>query len=165
MPALERTPLRGGLTLSTLAAGAGALDAIPSFVAYWDRELRNRFANRAVQAWFGKTSAEMPGRPLRELVGTAMLELDRPLVEAVLAELRSASAAALAARDETPPTEALPLDPRALAALDLFRQLRPALVRRWDSERLQRLSDAMDGLQCRTALLLAEAGPIDSAQA
>lgn len=161
MPALERTPLRGGLTLSTLAAGAGALDAIPSFVAYWDRELRNRFANRAVQAWFGKTSAEMPGRPLQELVGTAMLELDRPLVEAVLAELRSASAAALAARDETPPT-----DPRALAALDLFRQLRPVLVRSWDSERLQRLSDAMDGLQFRTALLLlAEAGPIDSAQA
>jgi PAS domain S-box-containing protein len=61
-----------------------ALDAIPSVVAYWDRELRNRFANRAVEAWFGRPAEQVRGLRLPELVGERLFELNRPLIDAVL---------------------------------------------------------------------------------
>jgi len=47
------------------------LDAVPSLVSYWDKDLRNRFANRAYQTWFGWDPATLPGKHLREVVGEA----------------------------------------------------------------------------------------------
>lgn len=60
------------------------LDALPSMVGYWDRELRNRFANHAYALWFGADPASMPGRHLRELLGDQLFELNRPHVERAL---------------------------------------------------------------------------------
>jgi PAS domain S-box-containing protein len=47
------------------------LDAVPSLVSYWDRDLRNRFANRAFKEWLGWDPQAMPGKPLHELMGDA----------------------------------------------------------------------------------------------
>ena len=43
-------------------------DAMPSMIAYWDTELRNRFANRAYLDLFGKTAEEINGMRMRELL-------------------------------------------------------------------------------------------------
>ncbi|MBW8846283.1 MAG: PAS domain S-box protein [Burkholderiales bacterium] len=83
---LQRRPRAVAAPASLLPADelGQALDAIPSVVAYWDRALNNRFANRAIETWFGKTPAEMRGRPLAELIGTRLFELNRPMIDAVL---------------------------------------------------------------------------------
>jgi PAS domain S-box-containing protein len=47
------------------------LDAVPSLVSYWDKDLRNRFANRAYQEWLGWDPLQMPGKQLRELADGA----------------------------------------------------------------------------------------------
>ncbi|OPH11512.1 PAS domain-containing protein, partial [Azospirillum brasilense] len=44
------------------------LDNLPSLVAYWDRNLRNRFANQAYLDWLGMTQEEIQGRPIEELL-------------------------------------------------------------------------------------------------
>ena len=60
------------------------LDALPSMVGYWDRELRNRFANRAYSGWFGVQPDEMPGLHLRDLLGEELFEQNRRHVERAL---------------------------------------------------------------------------------
>ncbi len=59
------------------------LDAVPASIGYWDRQLRNRFANHAYKAWFGIEPSELHGRHLRELHGERYETL-RPHVEAAL---------------------------------------------------------------------------------
>ncbi len=59
------------------------LDAIPSVVGYWDRELRNRFANHAYQDWFGLDPAAMPGVHLGRVLGDRF-EANRPHIEGAL---------------------------------------------------------------------------------
>jgi PAS domain S-box-containing protein len=61
------------------------LDAMPSMVAYWDRDLRNRFANHAYRDWFGVDPDRLPGTHLRDLLGPEMFEANRPYVEGALA--------------------------------------------------------------------------------
>ncbi|TAJ50947.1 MAG: PAS domain S-box protein [Nevskiaceae bacterium] len=61
------------------------LDAMPSMVAYWDRDLRNRFANHAYRDWFGVDPERLPGTHLRDLLGSEMFEANRPYVEGALA--------------------------------------------------------------------------------
>jgi PAS domain S-box-containing protein len=43
-------------------------DNQPSMLAYWDRNLQCRFANRAYREWFGRSEQEMNGIGLRELL-------------------------------------------------------------------------------------------------
>ena len=45
------------------------IDNTPALVVYWDRQLRNRFANQACLHWFGISPVEMQGRHMSELVG------------------------------------------------------------------------------------------------
>lgn len=47
------------------------LDHTPALVVYWDRQLRNRFANRASLEWFGRTPEQMRDRHLSDIVGPA----------------------------------------------------------------------------------------------
>ncbi len=60
-------------------------DAIPGRVAYWDAELRCRFANRSYAQWFGRTPAQMMGCAPVDLVGEANIESIRPILEAGMA--------------------------------------------------------------------------------
>ena len=61
------------------------LDHLPAMVGYWDRDLRNRFGNRAYAAWFGIAPEQMAGRHLREVIGEDLYRLNRPFLEAALA--------------------------------------------------------------------------------
>jgi PAS domain S-box-containing protein len=60
------------------------LDALPSMVGYWDRNLCNRFANRAYHSWFGVDAASLVGATLQGLLGDELFEANRPYVEAAL---------------------------------------------------------------------------------
>jgi PAS domain S-box-containing protein len=60
------------------------LNTLPSMIGYWDRNLRNRFANPAYRLWFGLEPGEIPGRHIREIIGEARYALNLPYIEAVL---------------------------------------------------------------------------------
>lgn len=60
------------------------LDHIPSLIAYWDRNLKNRFANQAYQAWLGLDPKSIPGKHLREVIGEERYALNRPYIEGAL---------------------------------------------------------------------------------
>jgi PAS domain S-box-containing protein len=59
-------------------------DAVPGLISSWGTDLRARFANSAHLDWFGRTPVEMEGLPLRELLGDAGFERDRPYIEGAL---------------------------------------------------------------------------------
>lgn len=60
------------------------LDNIPSLIAYWDRDLRNRFANHAYQGWLGVDPAQIPGMHIREVIGEERYGLNLPYIEGAL---------------------------------------------------------------------------------
>lgn len=60
------------------------LDNVPAKVGYWNRELRNGFANNAYRAWFGLDPATLPGKHLREVIGEEGYLANLPYIEAVL---------------------------------------------------------------------------------
>ncbi len=59
-------------------------DQVPSMLAYWDRELRCRFANRAYERWFGVDPDALIGRSIRELLGPQLFALNEPHIRAAL---------------------------------------------------------------------------------
>jgi diguanylate cyclase (GGDEF)-like protein/PAS domain S-box-containing protein len=60
-------------------------DAIPGLVAYWDKELRCRFANKAYEDWFGRRPDELVGVSLRDLLGEHVFGLNAVYIEGALA--------------------------------------------------------------------------------
>ncbi len=60
------------------------LDAVPSMIGYWDRNLINQVANHAYARWFGIDPAQVPGRHIRELLGEELYAQNLPCIEAVL---------------------------------------------------------------------------------
>ena len=44
-------------------------DAIPGMIAYWDKELCCRFANKAYAAWHGQQPGDIIGRSLQSVLG------------------------------------------------------------------------------------------------
>lgn len=60
------------------------LNSISSMIGYWDRNLRNRFANHAYRDWFGIDPATIPGKHIREVIGEERYRLNLPYIEAVL---------------------------------------------------------------------------------
>jgi hypothetical protein len=58
---------------------------IPSMLAYWDRSLRCRYANRAYLDWFGVEPEALLGRTLPELLGPDLYRLNEPHVRGALA--------------------------------------------------------------------------------
>jgi PAS domain S-box-containing protein len=60
-------------------------DAIPALIAYWDRDLVCRFANRAYTDWFGKSPEQLVGSGMRDALGAALFAQNEPHVRAVLA--------------------------------------------------------------------------------
>jgi PAS domain S-box-containing protein len=61
------------------------LDLVPSMLAYWDADLRCRFANRAYEVWFGVSPEGLIGTSLQELLGPALFALNEPYVRGALA--------------------------------------------------------------------------------
>ena len=61
------------------------VDRVPSMLAYWDRDLRCRFANRAYERWFGVEPDCLPGRSIRDLLGPVLFEMNEPHIRAALA--------------------------------------------------------------------------------
>jgi PAS domain S-box-containing protein len=60
------------------------MDALPSMIGYWDKDLRNRFANRAYLQWFGAGRSDVSGMGMQQLLGAFMHERNRPHAEAAL---------------------------------------------------------------------------------
>ncbi len=60
------------------------VDALPSMIGYWDKDLRNRMANKAYARGFGVEPAELKGRTLRDLLGAELFERNQPHAMAAL---------------------------------------------------------------------------------
>ena len=54
------------------------VDRMPSMMAYWDADLRCRFANRAYQKWFGVDPKKLIGTRLIDLLGPELFALNEP---------------------------------------------------------------------------------------
>lgn len=61
------------------------INAMPSMVAYWDRDEINRFANHAYRDWFGVDPETLPGTHIRDLLGPELYALNAPHIRAALA--------------------------------------------------------------------------------
>jgi len=60
-------------------------DNIPGFVAYWDKDLRCRFANQALADFMDLSSDQLLGMQMPDMMGVANFAEVQPHVEAVLA--------------------------------------------------------------------------------
>jgi diguanylate cyclase (GGDEF)-like protein/PAS domain S-box-containing protein len=76
-------PLTKGEVLGTADLLRRLVDNLPAMLAYWDAELRCRFANRAYETWFGVKPQDLVGRHVSELLGP-LYEQNRPHIEGAL---------------------------------------------------------------------------------
>jgi PAS domain S-box-containing protein len=60
------------------------VDHVPSMLAYWDRDLRCRFANRAYERWFGVDPDSLIGTSIKDLLGSQLFALNEPHIRAAL---------------------------------------------------------------------------------
>lgn len=60
------------------------LDHMPAMIGYWDKDLRNRFCNRAYLSWFGIDPEVIPGMHIRDVIGEEPYRLNLPYIERVL---------------------------------------------------------------------------------
>lgn len=60
------------------------LDAVPSMIGYWDKNLINKVANRAYRDWFGFEHKSIPGMHASELLGDKLFQANKGLMEAAL---------------------------------------------------------------------------------
>ncbi len=60
------------------------LDNMPAMIGYWDKNLRNRFSNKAYSTWFGVSAEQLLGKHIRELLGDAMFQMNLPYIESAL---------------------------------------------------------------------------------
>ena len=61
------------------------VDRVPTMLAYWDRNLICRFANRAYEAWFGADPDRLLGTSIRDLLGPRLFEMNHPYMLKALA--------------------------------------------------------------------------------
>jgi two-component system, OmpR family, sensor kinase len=61
------------------------VDRIPTMLAYWDRSLKCRFANRAYETWFGVKPDDLLGMSVQSLLGPKIFALNEPFMRKVLA--------------------------------------------------------------------------------
>ena len=64
------------------------LDNLPSMVAYWNRDLQNRFANQAYLRWFGVAPEALPHTSLPDLLGPKVYADSWPYMQRALAGQR-----------------------------------------------------------------------------
>lgn len=56
------------------------VDHVPSMLAYWDRNLLCRFANRAYTTWFGADPDKLIGTSIRDLLGPELYALNEAYI-------------------------------------------------------------------------------------
>jgi PAS domain S-box-containing protein len=79
--ALQQTSLSLARSTSFLHT---VTENLPGLVAYWDAELRCRFANKYFLAWFGKTLEQAMGETIDRVLPDKLLAEIRPQINAVL---------------------------------------------------------------------------------
>lgn len=62
----------------------GIANNVSAMLAYWDADLRCRFANDAYKRWFGVTPKSLVGTHIQDLLGPKLFELNRPYIEGAL---------------------------------------------------------------------------------
>jgi two-component system, OmpR family, sensor kinase len=60
------------------------VDRVPTMLAYWDRQLLCRFANRAYETWFGVNPDQLLGTSVRDLLGPELFALNEPYMRKAL---------------------------------------------------------------------------------
>lgn len=61
------------------------VDHVPSMLAYWDKDLRCRFANKAYKVWFGLTPEQIIGIRMQDLLGPKLFALNEAYIRGALA--------------------------------------------------------------------------------
>jgi len=61
------------------------VDRVPSMLAYWDKDLRCRFANRAYEKWFGVDPDRLIGTSIRDLLGPKLFAMNEAHIRGALA--------------------------------------------------------------------------------
>ncbi|WP_285722176.1 diguanylate cyclase domain-containing protein [Geothrix rubra] len=59
-------------------------NSLPGLIAYWDKDLRCRFANHSFLDWFGKAPEAMIGTSIQELMGKRLFSLNEPYIRGAL---------------------------------------------------------------------------------
>ncbi len=86
----SRIPVTQQMTLSPKALDMNAtrfrniLDHLPDMIGYWDRNLRNQFANRAYLKWLGLSHEVVLGKHIKEVLGKELFLLNLPYIDKVL---------------------------------------------------------------------------------
>lgn len=60
------------------------VDHLPSMLAYWDKDLRCRFVNKAYKTWFGLSPEQIIGIHMPDLLGTRLFPLNEPYIRGAL---------------------------------------------------------------------------------
>ena len=60
------------------------LDNIPSLIGSWDKNLINRFCNKAYSEWFGIDPEKMPGMYVEDVIGEDIFRINLPYMEKAL---------------------------------------------------------------------------------
>lgn len=60
-------------------------DAMPAMVAYWDRDLLCRFANKPYLKWFGKPPEAIIGTSIKSLLGETLFKMNEQYIRGALA--------------------------------------------------------------------------------
>jgi PAS domain S-box-containing protein len=60
------------------------IDHIPALIGFWDKDLKNRFANRKYEEYFGLHPDEILGKHISEVTGQGLFAKNRPFLEAAL---------------------------------------------------------------------------------
>ena len=72
-------------TGAPVPSAAVLLDLVPGVVGYWDRDLRNRMANRGYEEYVGLTPGQMSGLHMREVMGEEVYAANLPYATRALA--------------------------------------------------------------------------------
>ena len=84
MEGASRIPAAGATQTGDHVELTRMLMDAPWMLAYWDRDLVCRYANRALEAWFGADPGGLIGRHVRDVLGPELYELNRPYIECAL---------------------------------------------------------------------------------